>query len=135
MDVELRAAYHGRRVLVTGHTGFKGSWLTLWLRELGAEVTGYALPPETRPALFDVLALGSECSHVVGDLRDLADQIRAQDFDELSITVSHAERAGRLPAHHSDPFDRLLIAQAQAEGLTLVSNEELFDRYGVTRAW
>lgn len=70
-----------------------------------------------------------------GDLRDLADQIRAQDFEELSITVSHAERAGRLPGHHADPFDRLLIAQAQAEGLTLVSNEELFDRYGVTRAW
>lgn len=70
-----------------------------------------------------------------GDLRDIADQIRAQDFEELAITVSHAERAGRLPAHHPDPFDRLLIAQAQAEGLTLVSNEELFDRYGVTRAW
>jgi PIN domain nuclease of toxin-antitoxin system len=69
------------------------------------------------------------------DLGDIVDEIRAQDFDELPITVSHAERAGRLPGHHSDPFDRLLIAQAQAEGLTLVSNEELFDRYGVTRAW
>ncbi len=71
MDAELRAAYQGRRVLVTGHTGFKGSWLTLWLRHLGAEVTGYALPPETRPALFNVLGLASECAHVVGDLRDL----------------------------------------------------------------
>jgi len=69
------------------------------------------------------------------DLRDLADEIRAQDFDELPITVSHAERAGRLPGHHADPFDRLLIAQAQSEGLTLVSNEALFDHYGVSRSW
>ena len=70
-----------------------------------------------------------------GDLRDIADEIRGQDFEELPITVSHAERAGRLPAHHSDPFDRMLIAQAQAEGLTLVSNEGLFDMYGITRVW
>jgi len=69
------------------------------------------------------------------DLRDLADEIRAQDFEELPITVSHAERAGRLPGHHADPFDRLLIAQAQSEGLTLVSNEALFDHYGVSRSW
>ena len=49
---ELRRAYAGRRVLVTGHTGFKGSWLALWLRELGAEVTGYALAPDPPPSLF-----------------------------------------------------------------------------------
>jgi PIN domain nuclease of toxin-antitoxin system len=69
------------------------------------------------------------------DLRDLADEIRGQDFEEMPITVAHAERAGRLPGHHADPFDRLLIAQAQAEGLTLVSNEGLFDHYGVSRVW
>lgn len=69
------------------------------------------------------------------DLRDIADEIRGQDFAELPITVAHAERAGRLPTHHADPFDRLLIAQAQAEGLTLVSSEGLFDHYGVSRVW
>jgi PIN domain nuclease of toxin-antitoxin system len=69
------------------------------------------------------------------DLRDIAEEIRGQDFEELPITVSHAERAGRLPGNHWDPFDRLLIAQAQAEGLPLVSNEALFDCYGVTRIW
>jgi CDP-glucose 4,6-dehydratase len=67
---ELRRAYTGRRVLITGHTGFKGSWLTLWLAELGAEVTGLALPPETKPALFDVMALRERCQHVEGDIRD-----------------------------------------------------------------
>jgi CDP-glucose 4,6-dehydratase len=49
--------YRGKRVLVTGHTGFKGSWLTLWLHELGAEVTGIALPPETQPNHWELLGL------------------------------------------------------------------------------
>ena len=49
-----RSFWSGRRVLVTGHTGFKGSWLSLWLQDMGAQVAGYALPPATTPALFDV---------------------------------------------------------------------------------
>jgi CDP-glucose 4,6-dehydratase len=61
-------AYAGRRVLVTGHTGFKGSWLALWLQELGAEVTGLALAPETTPNHWELLALGAR-SHIC-DIRD-----------------------------------------------------------------
>lgn len=60
--------YRGRRVLVTGHTGFKGSWLALWLQELGAHVTGVALPPETERAHWDLLRLGVD-SHYL-DIRD-----------------------------------------------------------------
>ena len=56
-------------------------------------------------------------------------------FDELPITRRHVVEAGALPHYHGDPFDRLLIAQAKLEGLTLVSNEKLFDRYGVPRQW
>ncbi len=67
---ELRAAYAGRRVLVTGHTGFKGGWLTLWLADLGAEVTGYALPPDTTPALFGEVGLERRCHSLIGDVRD-----------------------------------------------------------------
>lgn len=62
----------GRRVLVTGHTGFKGSWLSLWLHALGAEVTGYALPPPTEPSLFDAARIGEVIDHIEGDVRDLA---------------------------------------------------------------
>jgi len=64
--------YAGKRVLVTGHTGFKGSWLCEWLLALGAEVTGFALPPPTVPSLFDQLGLASRLRHVIGDVRDLA---------------------------------------------------------------
>ena len=65
-------AFAGRRVLVTGHTGFKGGWLSLWLAELGAEVTGYSLPPITTPNLFTAARVGSRVDHVEGDVRDLA---------------------------------------------------------------
>ena len=66
---------------------------------------------------------------------DVAGTIARQDFDELPITVDHAARAGALPGPHRDPFDRMLIAQALSGNLDLVSNESLFDRYGVRRLW
>jgi CDP-glucose 4,6-dehydratase len=68
--------YAGKRVLVTGHTGFKGSWLCEWLLALGAEVTGLALEPATEPALFDQLDLAARMRHVVGDIRDLGTVVR-----------------------------------------------------------
>ena len=58
-----------------------------------------------------------------------------QGFHPLDITTVHAQRAGWLPGHHADPWDRMLIAQAQAEGLAVVSNETRFDEYGITRVW
>lgn len=62
--------YRGRRVLVTGHTGFKGGWLALWLTALGAEVLGYALEPPTDPNFFEAVGLGKRVAHVHGDIRD-----------------------------------------------------------------
>ena len=61
--------------------------------------------------------------------------IAAQGFTELPITVRHARMAGEMNIAHKDPFDRLLIAQAQADGLVLVSNEALFDEFAVRRIW
>jgi CDP-glucose 4,6-dehydratase len=63
--------FQGRRVLVTGHTGFKGSWLSEWLLMLGAEVTGLALHPQTSPSLFDQLGLAARLDHRIADIRDL----------------------------------------------------------------
>lgn len=68
-------------------------------------------------------------------LSDFSRIIERLGFHSLSISLEHAQRAGNLPGPHRDPFDRMLIAQAQAEDLSLVSNERLFDSYGVRRIW
>jgi len=65
----------------------------------------------------------------------LGPMLASQRFEPLDITLEHAERAGALGGLHKDPFDRMLVAQAQAERLTLVSNEIAFDSYGVARLW
>ena len=62
--------WRGRRVFITGHTGFKGSWLTHWLLSEGAHVTGFSLAPATEPSLFDLLGLEQRMTHVIGDVRD-----------------------------------------------------------------
>lgn len=63
--------WRGKRVLVTGHTGFKGSWLCLWLQALGADIAGYALTPVTTPNLFEAARVGQSMRSVIGDVRDL----------------------------------------------------------------
>lgn len=63
--------YKGKKVLVTGHTGFKGTWLCQMLAEAGAQVTGYALKPPTQPALFDIIGMQERMDSVFGDIRDL----------------------------------------------------------------
>lgn len=65
-----RTYWKGRNVFVTGHTGFKGSWLCLWLDRLGANVTGYALEPPTQPSLFEQARVGASVRSVFGDIRD-----------------------------------------------------------------
>jgi CDP-glucose 4,6-dehydratase len=65
-----RSFWRGRRVFVTGHTGFKGSWLSLWLNGLGSEVTGYALAPPTQPSLFEQANVDSVVHSICGDIRN-----------------------------------------------------------------
>ena len=70
--MELKAEFwEGKRVFVTGHTGFKGSWLSLWLQSLGAEVTGYSLAPPTFPNLFTVAGVATDMNSLIADIRDL----------------------------------------------------------------
>ena len=62
--------FQNKTVLVTGHTGFIGSWLTLWLKQLDANVVGYSLEPPTEPSLFDILDIKKGITNVISDLRD-----------------------------------------------------------------
>jgi len=73
--------YKNKRVLVTGHTGFKGTWLTTWLLNLGAEVAGYSISVPTTPSHFDVLQLEDKIQHHFGDIRDYKHLLKVcQDF-------------------------------------------------------
>jgi CDP-glucose 4,6-dehydratase len=65
------AFWQGKRVFMTGHNGFKGSWLSLWLQSMGAQVVGYALAPPTNPSLFEVAEVGKGMTSIIGDIRDL----------------------------------------------------------------
>lgn len=120
--------WNGRRVLVTGHTGFKGSWLVLWLRQLGADVTGFSLEPE-RVSLFNQARIGDLCTHMVGDIRDL-------QAIEMAVEASRPEVVFHLAAQpivrhsYNDPVGtfatnvqgtvHVLDACRRAEGLRAI---------------
>jgi PIN domain nuclease of toxin-antitoxin system len=65
----------------------------------------------------------------------IAVTLAADDFTELQLTVAHAERLATLPVHHGDPFDRVLVAQAQIEGATIVTHDRAFEKYGMPVIW
>ena len=83
-----QAFWKGKRVLMTGHTGFKGSWLSLWLQSLGAQVVGYALAPPTNPSLFEVAQVGKGMTSIIGDIRDL-ERLRAVFAEHKPEIVIH----------------------------------------------
>src|SRR5688572_4804031 len=99
-----RSSWEGRRVLVTGHTGFKGGWLSLWLKQFGAEVTGFALPAPTEPSLFAQTRLDELVDHVEGDVRDLAalEQAMAEAQPEL---VFHLAAQSLVRPSYASPVD------------------------------
>jgi CDP-glucose 4,6-dehydratase len=84
--VEVNSFWNSRKVFVTGHTGFKGGWLTLWLRSLGARVTGYSLPPDTIPNLFNAARVGEGIASVIEDVRSykaLLDAIKSSEAEVI----------------------------------------------------
>jgi CDP-glucose 4,6-dehydratase len=85
--------WSGKRVLLTGHTGFKGSWAALWLAAMGAKVTGFALAPETEPALFDLAKVGSSMTSMIGDLRDAAAVSKSVAAADPELAIHMAAQA------------------------------------------
>lgn len=87
------AFWRGKRVLLTGHTGFKGAWLALWLQRLGAQVTGLALAPATQPSLFELAGLAQTLDHHVVDIRDAAAVARVVQTARPEIVLHLAAQA------------------------------------------
>ncbi len=94
--------WRGRRVLVTGHTGFKGAWLALWLEHMGAEVCGYALAPEPGPNLFEDLGEWHGLSSIIGDIRDRDALAIGSVFADPDV-VFHMAAQSLVRRGHDDP--------------------------------
>jgi CDP-glucose 4,6-dehydratase len=97
-----REFWERRRVFVTGHTGFKGSWLTLWLSHLGASITGYSLDPPTKPNLFEIAGIADLCHSLTGDIRDLKFLTEAMKEADPEVVVHLAAQA-LVRASYRDP--------------------------------
>lgn len=94
--------YKGQRVFITGHTGFKGGWLSVWLKQMGANVTGFALAPTTTPNLFDLAQVGDGIQSHVGDVRD-ASQLRDVLEQTQPTLVFHMAAQPLVRLSYTDP--------------------------------
>lgn len=99
MDVNF---WQGKKVLVTGHTGFKGSWLSLWLQKLGAQVVGFSLNPPTSPNLFECAGVADNMVSVIGDIRSL-DALKRLFIEEEPEVVFHLAAQALVRDSYDDP--------------------------------
>src|SRR4029078_11974551 len=104
---EFEKVLRGQRAFVTGHTGFTGSWLTLWLQNIGCEGSGLALPPVTEPNLFSAAEIGNEFNSRFGDIRDFATVKQAVDQARPSV-VFHVAAQPLVSHGFIEPVETLV---------------------------
>jgi CDP-glucose 4,6-dehydratase len=95
--------WSGKKVFITGHTGFKGSWLSLWLQNSGAQVTGYALEPPTTPNMFEVAGVAGGMKSIIGDIRDFASLSRVLGELKPEIVI-HMAAQSVVRTSYEDPI-------------------------------
>ena len=125
------AFWRGKKVLLTGHTGFKGAWVALWLEHLGAEVTGYALPPPTEPSLFELAGVARGIHSILGDIRDL-DRLSQAVREARPDILIHMAAQSLVRVSYRDPVEtyatnvlgtvNVLEAVRRAGGVRVVVN-------------
>jgi len=121
--------WKGKQVLITGHTGFKGSWLSLWLQRLGAHVVGYALAPPTKPSLFEIAQVDEGMISILGDIRDLK-HLQATIVEHKPEIIIHLAAQPLVRYSYQNPVEtfatnimgtvHLLEAVRQAGGVRVI---------------
>jgi len=106
--VEAMSFWRGKRVFITGHTGFKGAWLSLWLTDLGAEVTGFSLPPPTQPSLFEIAKVEPRLRHIAGDVRD-AEALTAAVREAKPEIVFHMAAQSLVRLSYDQPVETYAV--------------------------
>ena len=138
-----RTFWRHRRVFVTGHTGFKGSWLCLWLHGLGATTTGYATKPPTTPNLFDQARVGEVVTNVEGDVRDYA-RLKAALLEARPEVVIHMAAQSVVRTGYDDPIETYstnvmgtvnLLEALRTSGLRCAVVNVTSDKCYVNREW
>lgn len=99
--------WKNKKVFLTGHTGFKGSWLSLWLQNLGAQVTGYSLSPPTKPSLFEVADVAKGMTSVIGDVQHF-DQLKEALIKSKAEIVIHMAAQSLVRYSYSNPIETYL---------------------------
>jgi len=129
---DMKQFYAGKRVFLTGHTGFKGSWLSVMLRLLGAEVYGYALQPESDPDLFSLLGLQDKMHSTIADIRDFArlkEAVREAKPDcVLHLAAQGSLRLGRLTLSRRLAFKLEVCPSHRFGGLGNFAQAEIPER-------
>jgi CDP-glucose 4,6-dehydratase len=141
----MREFWRDRRVFLTGHTGFKGAWMSQWLRQMGAVVTGYALAPVTQPNLFALLA--GEARSIIGDIRDPA-KLRSALLDADPQIVIHMAAQALVRESYRDPLETYAtnvlgtgaLLQAcrdlqRVECILIVTSDKVYENHGEGRAF
>lgn len=100
--------WRGKRVFLTGHTGFKGSWLSLWLQQCGAELTGFALAPSTTPNLFDIASVGQGMTSIIGDIRD-AEAVKKAIAQAKPEIVIHMAAQALVRYSYANPVETYAV--------------------------
>lgn len=139
--------WKGRSVFITGHTGFKGAWLCLWLRHLGARVTGYALEPPTDPSLFDLATAGNEMSDLRGDVRD-AEALESSIQNAAPEIILHLAAQSLVRLSYENPVEtfatnimgsvNLLEAVRRAPSVLaalVVTSDKCYENHGWARGY
>lgn len=142
LSTKLATAYAGKRVFLTGHTGFKGSWAALWLHRLGAKVTGLALPPNTNPAMFDLCGIEGIIDHHLGDIRNAA-LVRELLVAAEPDIVLHLAAQPIVRQSYVDPLETMATnvmgtahvleavrAAARPMAVVVVSSDKCYDNRG-----